>query len=99
MLSKVILDNCPLLYKLSIQSHPGPNAFKFQHMWFHRPGFMDVVQRSWAIPLAGYGMLLFSLKLKRLKTNLRIWNKEHFGDAHQNVQTHEMDLREKESSL
>lgn len=59
---------------------------------------MGVVKKSRESPLTGYGMLWFSLKLKRLKHTLRNWNKVHFGNVHQNFKLAELDLRTKELS-
>lgn len=93
LLSKVTSDHCPLLYKLSMHCQSAPKPLKFQHMWFHRPDFMEVVRSSWAAPLPQYGMFLFSLKLKRLKG---AWNKDCFGNVHYNVQLSESAVKQQE---
>lgn len=67
-------------------------------MWLKRPGFMDVVGTNWAVPIEGFGMRLFSFKLKRLKGVLKTWNKEHFGNIQYNVRQAELDVRAKELS-
>lgn len=96
LLSKVTSDHCPLLYKLSMHCQSAPKPLKFQHMWFHRPDFMEVVRSSWAAPLPQYGMFLFSLKLKRLKGASRAWNKDCFGNVHYNVQLSESAVKQQE---
>lgn len=93
LLSKATSDHCPLLLKVPFHSQSVPKPFKFQSMWIGRHDFQDVVRRSWAAPLSAFGMLRFSLKLKRFQGVLRDWNRLHFGDVHANVKNAEADLR------
>ncbi|XP_071912372.1 uncharacterized protein [Coffea arabica] len=49
-------------------------------MWLKHPGFLATVRQNWTQPLEGYGMFLLGQKLKRLRKELGIWNKNVFGN-------------------
>ncbi|CAI9105892.1 OLC1v1004916C1 [Oldenlandia corymbosa var. corymbosa] len=48
---------------------------------FRRSGFLEVVRVCWEEPVAVYGMLAFSWKLRQLKRVLKEWNKPIFGNV------------------
>ncbi|XP_043689263.1 uncharacterized protein LOC122640174 [Telopea speciosissima] len=54
-------------------------------MWLLHPGFIDFVKGIWEEPVAGSPLLVLFLKLKRLRGTLRKWNREVFGNVHQQV--------------
>lgn len=64
VLSRATSDHSPLVLKASFKMHSGPRRFRFQNMWIKRPDFLDVVKRSWSESQQGYGMYLFSCKLR-----------------------------------
>lgn len=68
-------------------------------MWLNRPDFLNVVSSSWQEPIAGYGMLRFSLKLRRLKQALCLWNKEKFGNIFDNLRRSEATLKRMEQQF
>lgn len=49
-------------------------------MWLTHEGFLNVVRQSWYLPTVGGGMRSLSFKLKRLKSALRTWNSQSFGN-------------------
>ena len=43
---------------------------------------MKLIHDSWANKVVGFPMFILQHKLKRLKIELRDWNKNHFGNVH-----------------
>lgn len=96
LLSRATSDHNPLLLSIAppIQTK---KVFRFQNMWLQRPSFLDVVRLSWDQPTEGYGMSLFSKKLKRLRSKLREWNRLEFGNVFENVKSAEAEVKRLEA--
>ncbi|XP_073029257.1 uncharacterized protein [Primulina eburnea] len=58
----------------------GPSSFRFQSMWLRHHGFLQTVRLNWNLPCHLNGMHRLFVKLKRLKSHLKWWNKGVFGD-------------------
>jgi hypothetical protein len=54
-------------------------------MWIAHQDCVNVVQQSWNVNVVGCPMYVLSEKLKILKKNLKTWNKNVFGNVHENV--------------
>ncbi|KAF9620903.1 hypothetical protein IFM89_015300 [Coptis chinensis] len=54
--------------------------FKFFNMWCSHPSFRDTVKAIWDVPLAGHSIYIMTQKLKQLKSALKVWNREIFGN-------------------
>jgi hypothetical protein len=60
----------------------GKSAFKFENMWLKVDGFRDKIQGWWSsYSFSGPPSLVLAKKLKTLKEDLKIWNREVFGDV------------------
>jgi hypothetical protein len=60
----------------------GKSAFKFENMWSKVAGFRDKIQGWWSsYSFSDPPSLVLARKLKALKEDLKIWNKEVFGDV------------------
>uniref|UniRef100_A0A2N9FT22 Reverse transcriptase domain-containing protein n=1 Tax=Fagus sylvatica TaxID=28930 RepID=A0A2N9FT22_FAGSY len=60
----------------------GKSAFKFENMWLKVDGFRDKIQGWWSsYSFSGPPSLVLAKKLKALKEDLKIWNREVFGDV------------------
>ena len=58
----------------------GPSPFRFENMWLKEEGFVDLVRGWWEnYSVIGSPSCMLAHKLKLLKTDLKIWNKEVFG--------------------
>ena len=83
----------------------GPSPFKFENMWLKAEGFKDLIEGWWqGIVVRGRPSYRLAVKLKGLKQNLKIWNKEVFGRLERNKvealqQVEHWDLVEEERSL
>ena len=59
----------------------GKCAFKFENMWLESESFLDLVQGWWSsYVFTGSPSFVLAKKLKALKEDLKIRNKEVFGD-------------------
>nr|XP_027109270.1 uncharacterized protein LOC113729143 [Coffea arabica] len=95
-LNRATSDHSPLLVSLRPAAPSFPKSFKFQSFWVSSPGLLPLVQSNWDLATQGYGMYRLAFKLKRLKTCLRQWSREHFGDIFQAVRQHEVEVQQKE---
>lgn len=68
-----------------INEVPHRAKFKFLKMWSLHSSCKEVVDNSWKEEVIGCPMYILSTKLKRLKEKLKDWNKEIFGNIHQQV--------------
>lgn len=94
-LYKTWLDHSPVL--LSIKSIPKP--FKFQSMWCIQTNVHQIIEEPWKSEIHAPHMVKFSLKLKLLKTKLKIWNKEYFKNIFQSFKDLEDKVMIKEHSF
>lgn len=57
----------------------GSHSFKFENMWLKAEGFVDMVKQLWdSYKFLGTPCFILANKLKRLKLDLKRWNKEVF---------------------
>ncbi|XP_073137009.1 uncharacterized protein [Henckelia pumila] len=77
-------DHCPL--QISAPFFPRQSvSFRFQNMWFSQKRFMQTVMLNWNNPCPDNDLSRLVFKLKRLKNNLKWWNKNVFGNVHEKV--------------
>ncbi|CAH9082772.1 unnamed protein product, partial [Cuscuta europaea] len=85
VLEKTPSDHSPLLIACFVEGTCYPKPFKFQNMWTHHATFLDTVKKSWdAIDTYG-GMRGFVHKLKQLKLDLKLWNRNTFGNLFEDI--------------
>ena len=61
----------------------GKSSIKFENMWLKEEGLVDRVHRWWSdYEFFGTPSFVLASKLKALKEDLKIWNKDTFGDVH-----------------
>ncbi|XP_075523961.1 uncharacterized protein LOC142556387 [Primulina tabacum] len=58
----------------------GPSSFRFQSMWIRHHGFLQTVRLNWNLSYHLNGMHRLFVKLNRLKSHLKWWNKNVFGN-------------------
>ncbi|XVE50375.1 hypothetical protein DITRI_Ditri01bG0157700 [Diplodiscus trichospermus] len=56
-----------------------PKPFRFFNYWKKHPDFLDIVEKSWSLPIEGKPMPALFGKLKRLKKELKSFNHSHFS--------------------
>lgn len=78
-LPKLCSDHSPLLLSHRTRLSSANIPFKFEAMCLSHDSFFKVVETSWATCCSGNPQFILARKLKILKTNPKVWNKEAFG--------------------
>jgi len=83
VLNRAILDHCAVILK-EVLVDWGPKPFRCLDVWQKDSRFKEFVSLSWSsYKVGGRGIFVFKEKLKKLKSNLKGWNKEVFGNVNQ----------------
>ncbi|KAL2471166.1 DNAse I-like superfamily protein [Abeliophyllum distichum] len=91
-------DHCPILLHCSPLSTTPKSSFRFQSMWCQHDKLLEMIKQNWDTPLSPYskGLFGFFYKLKWLKSALKRWNKEVFGNIFDEIQKAEKEALDKE---
>uniref|UniRef100_A0A2N9HEY0 Reverse transcriptase domain-containing protein n=1 Tax=Fagus sylvatica TaxID=28930 RepID=A0A2N9HEY0_FAGSY len=74
-------DHFPILLVCG-SPHQGSRPFKFENMWLKVDGFVAKVHQWWnSYQFQGFPSYILANKLKALKSDLRHWNAEEFGNV------------------
>jgi hypothetical protein len=98
-LTKLRSDHFPLLFEFQISNISQASQFKFMKMWSLHPDCSDLISDCWNTMVVGCPMFILTQKLKNLKTKLKVWNKENFGNVHELVSNAEMKLQQIQSLI
>ena len=104
VLNRSISDHCAIVLKEVVVDW-GPRPFRSLDVWQKDRRFKEFVNLKWAsYDVQGGGIYIFKEKLKKLKADLKVWNKEVFGDvnlAREELQKriNELDVRDDDRGL
>ena len=104
VLKRSISDHCAVVLK-QVFVDWGPRPFRSLDVWQKDNRFKEFVRLKWEnFDVQGSGIYVFKEKLKKLKAELKIWNKEVFGDvnlASEELQRriNELDTRDDDNGL
>jgi len=78
--NREVSDHSAIVVK-SLDKDWGPKPFRTIDAWFMERGFCEMVKKKWnSYPVQGSAFVKFKEKLKCLKGDLKVWNKDVFGD-------------------
>ncbi|XP_057775038.1 uncharacterized protein LOC130994018 [Salvia miltiorrhiza] len=81
-LPRLSSDHSPLVMQCRRATPSGKRQFRFLNMWVTHSSFGEMVGASWMRTVdALCPIVRVMLKLKRLREDLRIWNREVFGNV------------------
>jgi hypothetical protein len=86
-------DHYPLLLDIKTEAHPFASSFKFMNMWSLHKDCRPLIEQCWNESVVGCPMMRLNTKLKNLKSKLKTWNKEVYGNIHEHVNLDETDLQ------
>jgi len=76
---RVVSDHCDIVVK-SLVKDWGPKPFRTIDAWLKEPGFKELVQEKWSsYVVQGNNVSRLKDKLKLLKEDLKMWNRDVFG--------------------
>ncbi|XP_027082614.1 uncharacterized protein [Coffea arabica] len=84
-------DHAPLFVKCGLHKAHS-SSFRFLNVWTKHSSFMGVVRDAWQVPVHAGGMLGFYQRLSNVKSKLRGWSRQSFGDIFQAVHVAEENL-------
>ncbi|MCH80366.1 LINE-1 reverse transcriptase like, partial [Trifolium medium] len=91
-----ISDHCPI-WLICSNLNWGPKPFKVNNCWLKHPEFKPFVAKIWEkLEIKGKKAFVIKEKLKRLKEELRGWNREVFGILDLNIEKTVKELNEVE---
>ena len=77
-----VSDHCAIVVK-SLDKAWGPKPFRTIDAWFTERGFCEMVKNNWnSYSLQGSVFQKIKKKLKRLKGDIKVWNRDVFGNIH-----------------
>ena len=79
VLVKNCFDHSPILATNSLRK---VSNFRLFSMWLQDTSCLELIHDFWANKVVGCPMFILQHKLKRLKIELRDWNKNSFGNVH-----------------
>ena len=75
-------DHCAIVVK-SVDKDWGPRPFRTIDAWHMERGFTGMVKEKWqSYVVQGNEITKFKEKLKRLKGDLKVWNRDVYGNLH-----------------
>ena len=80
--NREVSDHCAIVVK-SLVKDWGPKPFRSIDAWLLEKGFCDMIKDKWgSYAVQGEVFQKIKMKLKCLKEDLKIWNREVFGNLH-----------------
>lgn len=78
---KPVLGHAPILLKDGgVRKRKTP--FKFENVWLKVEGFKELIRNEWeGYSVWGLFNYILAIKLKAWKQDLKVWNKEVFGNV------------------
>ena len=76
------MDHCAIVVK-AVDKDWGPKPFRSIDAWFMEKGFREMVKNKWlSYSVQGSAFIKIKEKLKSLKGDLKVWNRDEFDNLH-----------------
>lgn len=104
ILNRDVSDHCPIVLRCN-SSDWGPKPFKFNNCCLLHDNFHNMVEQMWvSLEVSEWKAFVLKEKLKLLKSFLRTWNKEHFGELDSSINSikegiNNLDLKAEDQGL
>ncbi|KAL1551887.1 hypothetical protein AAHA92_19675 [Salvia divinorum] len=79
-LPRISSDHAPLLVRCQASLQVPRPSFRFQNMWTRHHTFKEEIARAWTADTGFLGMLNLQFKLSRIKSFLKRWHRDVFGN-------------------
>jgi hypothetical protein len=93
-LGAVTSDHRPILLDSHLDNCKIIRPFRFEAMWTKEESSVQVVERAWDTQVEGSHCFKLARKLKRVKHELREWNKDFFGNVKARIKELESRIEE-----
>ncbi|XP_057779551.1 uncharacterized protein LOC130998134 [Salvia miltiorrhiza] len=98
-LPRLTSDHSPLIFQCSDEMGKG-RRFKFLNMWTSHPNFLERVASSWdAATDIRCPIFKIMFKLRRLRNDLRAWNKDVFGQVDMQINSEQVSLLDVQNTI
>ncbi|XP_057808979.1 uncharacterized protein LOC131023456 [Salvia miltiorrhiza] len=95
VLPRVTSDHSPIILNCQLAPIVTRQFFRFFDIWTLHPNFMALVKESWSRDIdTSCPIYRVMAKLKRLKKDLRVWNKNTFGNVDKLIMEKQQELLE-----
>ncbi|XP_057808818.1 uncharacterized protein LOC131023288 [Salvia miltiorrhiza] len=86
-LPRLTSDHSHLIFKCNSTDNASRRPFKFLNMWVSHPSFLDMVSASWSAAVETRCPIYRGMvKLRRLRGDIRLWNRTTFGNVDRQIQ-------------
>lgn len=93
-LGRSLSDHCPITLENNVKDW-GPKLFRFINAWHSHSKFRHFVKEKWrSYKVEGWGSFILKEKFKRLKADLKAWNKEVFDTLDKKIEKRIQEIQE-----
>ncbi|KAL8510658.1 hypothetical protein ACS0TY_017467 [Phlomoides rotata] len=91
-LRRSISDHCPIILE-NKGKFWGPKPFRVVNAWFTHSDFRSFVENKWnEYRIEGLGGFILKEKFKKLKEDLKEWNRNIFGNMEEKIEKHREEI-------
>ncbi|KAI3985539.1 hypothetical protein MKX01_004369 [Papaver californicum] len=78
-------DHRPIMLKTDLEAYNKHKQFRFQNGWLKESSCKPLIKESWSQPARGSPAYQLAAKQNRLRNDLKIWNRQNFGNMDRNI--------------
>ena len=96
---KIGSDHFPLIFTSAKINLKKNFPFRFEKMWMQHPQFESKMEEWWSIGIEGTTLFRVASKLKNVKREVKIWNKNCFGNIFENKSAIKEDIQKTQDKI